>query len=111
MVKRTVAGIDVPSVANASELRLFVLKVYGAMGCNYLAAAGELGVTAATVWKLCNDLQTDSQIVREKCHILKTHHRPRVWMPTNNLDRAIEVLQCHYPNVEVVIHEQSPANS
>lgn len=81
------------------------------MGCVYFAAASELGVTAATVWKLCNDRQIDSQLIREKWGIRKTPRRPRVHMPTNNLERAIELLQCHYPNVEVVVYEQSPADS
>jgi hypothetical protein len=111
MVKRTVAGIDAPSVANASELRLFVLRVYEAVAYNYLAAAGALGVTPATVWKLLNDRQTDSQIIRERWEIRKTPKRPRVHMPTNNLGKAIKVLQRHYPNVEVIIHEQGSANS
>lgn len=28
--------------------------------------------------------------------------RPRVWMPTNNQERAIEILMKHYPNLVVV---------
>jgi hypothetical protein len=102
MVKQSVAGIAVPKTANSAELRLFVEKVYGAVGCNYLAAADELGVTAATIWKLCNDKQTDSQVIREKWHILKCRPRPRVWIPTNNIDRAIEVLKKHYPDIDII---------
>ena len=102
MVKQVVAGVDVPKVANPAQLRLFVLKVYGAMGCNYLAAANELGVTAATVWKLCNDKQTDSQIIRKRWHILKHQPRQRVCVPTNNIDRAIELLKEHYPDIDII---------
>ena len=99
MVKYIVAGINVPAVANSLELRLFVEKVFGASGCTYFIAAKELKVTAATVWKLLNDQQADSPIIREKWHIRKTAPRPRVWMPTNNLKRALEVLCTHYPEV------------
>lgn len=99
MVKRIVARIEVPAVASASELRTFVEKVYEESSCCYLTAAKELRVTAATVWKLLNDQQADSPIIREKWHIRKTPHRPRVWIPTNNLARALEVLTTHYPEV------------
>lgn len=99
MVKGMVAGINVPEMANAAELRTFVEKVYEESSCCYLTAAKELRVTAATVWKLLNDQQADSPIIREKWHIRKTPHRPRVWMPTNNLKRAVEVFRNHYPEV------------
>lgn len=99
MVKRELEGIEVPKVATNEELREFVCSVYGEYSSSYLAAGEALDVSAATVWKLLNDEQIDSPIIREKWHIRKTALRPRVWMPTNNLKRALEVLCKYYPEV------------
>lgn len=102
MVKRNVAGIQVPSVATSEQLRAFVHSVYIALDENCLATSKAIGVNAATIWKLEEGEQKDSQVVRDALSIRRTPVRPRVWMPTNNQERAIEVLLQHYPGLSVV---------
>ena len=101
MVKKTVAGIRVPSYANNAALTDFVLRVYAAVGCNYSSAGDTLGVNAATIWKMANCEQRDSPILREKWDIKYNKPRPRVSVPTNNINSALEIISRHYPEYEI----------
>jgi len=89
-------GIQVPTTADSAELRAFVQSVYKSCGCNYTQAAALIGVHGDTVRKLLLDFQQDSQVIRDRLDIKKTKTRPRVWMPTNNCDAAMEKLLTHY---------------
>lgn len=111
MVKRVVAGVKVPAVASNEELTLFALEVYAALGFSYIDAGQALDVSPATVWKLINNEQGDSPLLRKKWNIRKTSKRPRVHMPTNNLERAMEIVSKYYPNVEVTIVEPDKQES
>ncbi len=102
MVKRNIAGIEVPLVASALELRYWVHLVYVTLHENCAATAALMGVTPATIWKLENDEQMDSQILRDSLGIRKTPPRPRVWMPTNNCEAAVDKLMDNYPISEIM---------
>ena len=110
MVKRTLAGIKVPEVASNTELRKFVFEVYDEFSSCYLSTGEALDVSAATVWKLLNDQQDNSPIIREKWGIRKTPPRPRVWMPTNNLRKAMAIFRKHYPEVRRIDYHDRGSN-
>jgi hypothetical protein len=97
-----IAGIQVPSVATSEELRLFVHSVYVALDENCLATGNAIGVSAATIWKLEEGEQKDSQVVRDALSIRRTPVRPRVWMPTNNVSAAAEQMLAHYTTGEIM---------
>lgn len=106
MVKRTVAGIEVPAVADSKKFRAFVHEVYLACGENSTRVARLIGdINPATIWKLEEGIQKDSQVIRDELGIRKTQKRPRVWMPTNNMERAVEVFLTHYPSCKVIYPE------
>lgn len=111
MVKREIYGIPIPEVASNEELREFVYAVFDECSSNYLQTGAALDVSAATIWKMINKEQDDSPVLREKWGIRKTAKRPRVWMPTNNLKRALEVLRAHYPEVaDISLSVEEPSN-
>lgn len=101
-MKQEVAGIEVPKVATALELRCWVHLVYVTLDENCAVTAEAMGVTPATIWKLENGEQVDSQILRDSLGIRKTPPRPRVWMPTNNIEAAVKKLYEHYNTEEIV---------
>ena len=101
MVKQSICGIEVPAVATPAELRAFVHKVHIANNENFTATADALGVTPATVWKLEKEEQMDSKVLRDSTGIRKTPDRPRVWMPTNNCERAMEKMFATYSEIEI----------
>jgi hypothetical protein len=101
MVKKCIAGIQVPEVATSSQLRSFVHKVFVAHNKNHSHAADAIGVSPATIWKLESGEQKDSQVVRDALGIRRTRLRPRVWMPTNNVDAAVIKLIEHYTPREI----------
>lgn len=101
MVKQNIAGISVPTVATPAQLRTFVHKVFIAFDENCSHAADALGITPATVWKFENNEQKDSQVLRDSLGIRKTPHRPRVWMPTNNIKAAVSKMREHYSGREI----------
>jgi len=105
VVKTSVAGVAVPSYATNEELAQFATKVYAASNYNYDAAGKALRVNAATIWKLTNDMQKDSPALRKKWKIKKNKPRPRVSVPTNDLEGALKILSQHYPDVVIVALE------
>jgi len=103
MVKPTVAGIEVPRVADSEEFRAFVHSVFLACGSNHAQTARVIGdINPATIWKIEEGKQKDSQRIRDALNIKKTSRRPRVWMPTNNFERAAEIFLEHYPDYEII---------
>ena len=103
MVKQSICGIEVPAVATPAELRAFVHKVFIAFDENCSVTAEALGVTPATVWKLKEGQQKDSQVLRDALGIRKTPDRPRAWMPTNNLTAALAKMREHYSGREIFL--------
>lgn len=102
MVKNKIAGIEVPMVATSAKLREFVHNVFLGFDKNYPSTAAAIGVTPATIWKLEQGTQKDSQVIRDALGIRKTPIRPRVWMPTNNVQAAVEQLYKHYDRLEII---------
>jgi hypothetical protein len=103
MVKQSIAGINVPAVATSAQLRVFVHKVFLKLHENCSITADALGVTPATIWKLENDKQNDSQVLRDSLEIKKVPDRPREWMPTNNLTAAMKKMREHYTGREIFL--------
>jgi hypothetical protein len=101
----TLCGIPVPKCADEVELRNFAHSVVMAAG-GYNAAAHVLEVGAGTIWNLLNDLQKDSPALRKRWAIRKTAPRNRVWMRTDNLDKAVETLLKHYPEISLIEYYQ-----
>ncbi len=98
-------GIPVPQCADEAELRIFAHSVVMAAG-GYNAAAHVLEVGAGTLWNLLNDLQKDSPALRKRWSIRKTSPRNRVWMRTDNLDKAIGTFKKYYPAVKILSEDE-----
>lgn len=103
MVKQSIAGISVPTVATPVKLRAFVHKVLLEYNGNCSRTAEALGVTPATVWKLEKGKQSDSQVLRDSLGIKRVSDRPRVWVPTNNLTAAMAKMREHYSGREIFL--------
>lgn len=94
-----ILGIQVPKWTTSIGLRQFVKSIVGAVG-GYREAAPLLGISPNIVWNLIHDEQQDSPTLRKRWAIRKTPSRNRVWMRTDNLDKAVATLLKHYPEIK-----------
>jgi hypothetical protein len=98
-------GIPVPKCASTAELRKFAHAVVMAAG-GYNAAAHVLEVGAGTLWNLINETQQDSPTLRKRWAIRKTAQRSRVWMRTDNLEKATGTFKKYYPGVKILREDE-----